>query len=227
MRVRRGVRVQGAGQRAPSPQPPPPMLGEGEASVTDVTEDSPRPVLGEGTGAGAGAAPRVLIGGVGYWWMGDASFGVVVSQQLATLEWPRGVEVADLDYGALYVAQDLADAQPPYERLILLAGVARGREPGRVYHYRWDGVLPDADEIQERIREAGAGVIDLDHLLVIAQHFRALPDDVVIVEVEPVDVTGGERLSPAVADLLPEVIELVRREAAEPERTGVRYRVDR
>ena len=161
---------------------------------------------------------RVLIGGVGYRWLRDASFGLIVSDDLARLEWPDGVDVADLGYGALYVAQDLGDARPPYERVILLAGVARGREPGRIYCYRWNGVLPAADEIQERVREAGAGVIDLDHLLVIARYFGALPDDVVAVEVEPVDVSGGEGLSPEVAALLPEAIELVRREALAPRR---------
>jgi hydrogenase maturation protease len=161
---------------------------------------------------------KVLIGGVGYRWQGDASFGLVAADELATLAWPAGVEVADLGYGALYVMQDLADARPPYERLILLAAVPRGRTPGQIYRYRWEGALPDADEIQERIREAGAGVIDLDHLLVIAQHFGALPGEVVVVELEPVDVAGRDGLSPTAAALLPSVAELVRREALAPPR---------
>ena len=157
--------------------------------------------------------PRVLIGGVGYRWQRDASFGVVASDELARLEWVQGVEVLDLGYGAIYAAQDIGDADPPYERVILLAGVVRDREPGHIYHYQWHEALPDADEIQERIREAGSGVIHLDHLLVIAQYFEALPDEVVVIEVEPVDAGSGDGLSPAVTHLLPEVINLVRREA--------------
>ena len=165
---------------------------------------------------------RVLIGGIGYRWTGDASIGLIASDALAGLEWPPGTEVADLGYGAIYASQDLADAQPPYGRVILLGGVTRGREPGRIYRYRWDGALPDAEEIQARVYEAGAGVIDLDHLLVIAGYFGALPDDVVIVEVEPVDVGGGDRLSQEAADLLPQVLELARREAlAAPARSVV------
>ena len=160
---------------------------------------------------------RVLIGGVGYRWTGDASIGLIASDALAGLEWPPGTEVADLGYGAIYASQDLADAQPPYGRVILLGGVTRGREPGRIYRYRWDGALPDAEEIQARVYEAGAGVIDLDHLLVIAGYFGALPDDVVIIEVEPVDVSG-DGLSQDAAELLPQVLELARREAlAAPE----------
>src|ERR671927_1756612 len=136
-------------------------------------------------GRDSGGSPRVLIGGVGYRWMRDASFGLVVADELARREWPPGVEVADLGYGALYVALDLADARPRYDRIILLAGTERGREPGRLFCERWTPHAVDADEVQERIREAGAGVIDLDHLLVIAHHFGALPNDVRCVELEP------------------------------------------
>lgn len=164
----------------------------------------------------AAARPRVLIGGVGYRWQRDASFGLVAADALARLAWPPGVAVDDLGYGALYVAQDLADARPPYGRLILLAGTARGRSPGRLYRSRWDGPPADADEIQARIREAGAGVIDVDHLLVIARHFGALPPEVILIEAEPVDATGGEDLSPAVAALLPAALALARREALAP-----------
>ncbi len=157
---------------------------------------------------------RVLIGGVGYRWMSDASFGVVASDALAKLDWPPGVKVDDLGYGALLVAQDLSMAAPPYDRLILLAAVNRGRLAGQVYRTTWSGQLPSPEEVQERIREAGAGVVDLDHLLVVGQQLGALPPEVVIIEVEPVDRSPGTELSPELACLLPEVIELVRREAA-------------
>jgi hydrogenase maturation protease len=156
---------------------------------------------------------RVLIGGVGYRWQRDASFGMIASDELTRLNWPNGIEVADLGYGAIYAAQDLADAHPPYTCLILLAGSQRGRLPGNLYVYRWPKTPRDQSEILARIREAGAGVIDLDHLLVIAQHFGALPPEVLVVEVEPVDVHGGDGLSQEVATLLPEVVALVRNEA--------------
>ena len=165
---------------------------------------------------GRGKGRRVLIGGVGYRWQGDLSLGLVAGDELARLDWPPGVEIADLGYGAIYVAQDLADAQPPYERVILLAGMARGREPGRIYCYRWEGVLPDADEIQARVREAGAGIIDLEHLLVVAQHFGALPKDVRIIELEHGGATAREELSADAEAMLPAVIERVRAAVCAP-----------
>lgn len=168
-----------------------------------------------------GGVMRVLIGGVGYRWHGDTSVGLLAGDELERRERPPGVEVMDLGYGAIYAAQDLADARPPYGRLILLAGVARGREPGRLYRSRWSGEPPDPEELQERIREAGAGVLSLDHLLVIGQFFKALPDEVLTLEVEPVYGEFGDRLSPEVAALLPELIELALREAAAPPRQAV------
>lgn len=159
---------------------------------------------------------RVLIGGVGYRWMRDASFGLVAGDALARQGWPDGVEVADLGYGALYVALDLADANPPYDRIILVAAVRRDRVAARLYSTHWVPPPADADDLQERIREAGAGVIDLDHLLRIARHFGGLPDDVVCIELEPADVSAGEGLSDAAAPCLEETLRLVRAHAVTP-----------
>jgi hydrogenase maturation protease len=157
-------------------------------------------------------ARRVLIGGVGYRWFGDQSFGLLASDALARLEWPPGVDVEDLGYGALHVALDLADADPAYERVILIAVTERGRDPGRLYRFRCDAAVPDTEEVQARLYEAGAGVVDLDHLLVIGRHFGALPDDVVAIELEPHAGTTGDGLSPEAQALLAEAVELVRRE---------------
>jgi len=158
------------------------------------------------------AAERVLIGGVGYRWFGDASFGLVATDELAQQDWPDGVDVEDLGYGALHVALDLADAEPPYQRVILLGVTQRGREPDRLYRFRCDGTTPEGEEVQARMYEASAGVIDLDHLIVIGRHFGALPDDVLAIELEPHPGTTGDQLSPAAQALLADALELVRRE---------------
>jgi Ni,Fe-hydrogenase maturation factor len=132
------------------------------------------------------AAPpgRVLVGGVGYRWFGDGSFALLASDELSALDWPPGVDVLDLGYGALHVAMDLADA--------------------------------------DRMYEAGAGVVDLDHLLVIGRHFGGLPDDVVAIELEPEPGTTGDQLSAAAQALLPRAVELVRHEALAPARLPTR-----
>jgi hydrogenase maturation protease len=152
---------------------------------------------------------RVLIGGTGYRFQRDASFGLHVSDALAELEWPEGVEVQDLGYGALHVAQDIAAAAPPFDRVVLISAAVRDREPG-LYPGSPCEPLPDDDEIQARVREAGGGVIDLDHLLVVGRYFGAFPGDLHVLELEPLDLEGGEGLSAHAEALLPEAIARVR-----------------
>lgn len=159
------------------------------------------------------ARGRVLIGGVGYRWMRDGSFGVVAADALARLDWPAHVEVSDLGYGAILVAQDLMYAEPRYSRLIVVAAVERGRPAGTLHRYRWRGGTPDAEEIQARIAEAGGGVLDVDHLLIIATYFGVLPEDVVVIEFEPVDTSGGEEMSSEATRCLESLPDVVRGEA--------------
>lgn len=156
---------------------------------------------------------RVLIGGVGYRWDGDRSFGLLASDALASEPLPPNVRVEDLGYGALYVALDLADAQPRYDRLILIAGVERGRTPGKLYVERGAPAVADDDELQARIREAGAGVLDADHVLVVARHFGGLPEDIVRIELEPNPDSNGDALSPDAAACLEDALAIARREA--------------
>jgi hydrogenase maturation protease len=170
------------------------------------------------------AAPpdRVLVGGVGYRWFGDGSFALLASDALGALDWPLGVDVLDLGYGALHVAMDLADADPPYQRVVLIGVTERGREPGRLYRFDCGTAVPDPQDVQDRMYEAGAGVVDLDHLLVLGRHFGALPEDVVAVELEPQPGTTGDQLSAAAQALLPEAVQLVRREVLAPARVPTR-----
>lgn len=158
---------------------------------------------------------RVLVGGVGYRWLRDGSFGLVASDTLAQESWPDYVEVRDLGYGALYVALDLADWSEPLERLILITAIARGRERGELSWSRWQPTELDPAEVQARVREAGGGVIDIDHLLHVAQWMHALPPEVYCIELEPLDVNGGEELSESAARQLPQARALARRLALE------------
>lgn len=157
---------------------------------------------------------RVLVGGVGYRFQSDLSFGLHVSDALHA-ERPPGLEVMDLGYGAIFVAQDLAAADPPYDRVVLVSAAIRGRRPG-LYEPLAGAMEEPVERIQERVREAGAGVIDLDHLLVIGAHFRAFPPDLRLVEVEPVETGPGERLSPFAERLLPRAIAAARGAALAP-----------
>ena len=156
---------------------------------------------------------RVLIAGVGYPFLRDLSVGPVLVPELRRLDWPAGVEVDDWSIGPIAIVQRLEAEPGGYDRIVLVASVERGREPGRVTWYRWLGQLPDAAEIQQRVGEAVMGVISLDNLLVIGQHFGVFPPDVVVVEVEPEDTGWGDGFTPRIQAALGETVAVVRRVA--------------
>ncbi len=156
---------------------------------------------------------RVLIAGVGYPFLRDLSVGPVLVPELRRLEWPAGVEIDDWSIGPIAIVQRLEERPDCYDRIVFVAAVQRGREPGRVSCYRWRGELPDAEEIQQRVGEAVMGVISLDNLLIIGQHFRVFPPDVVVVEVEPEETGWGDGFSPRIEAALGETVAAVRRAA--------------
>jgi len=154
---------------------------------------------------------RVVVAGIGYRNLRDHSIGVDVADRLMSRAWTGDVVVEDLSYNPIAVGQRLEDEPPGrrFERAVVVGAVERGRAPGTVTTYRWDGALPGDDEIQRAVTEAVTGVIALDNTLIVTRHFGALPDEVIVVEVEPAVHEFGETFSEAVAGVFDEVCELV------------------
>lgn len=161
----------------------------------------------------------MIVGGIGYRNLRDHSVGGAVVDRLARRAWPDGVVVEDLSYNPVAVVQRLHDEPPGrrFQRAVLIGAVARGgRPPGSVTAYRWDGALPDAGRVQDAVAEAITGVIALDNTLIVGRQFGALPDKVVVVEVEPGVEAFGDEFSPPVAEAIDAVCTLVATLATDP-----------
>lgn len=150
---------------------------------------------------------RVLVGGIGYRNLRDGSIAFHVIDRVAE-QAANGIEVEDVSYHPVGLSQNLQD-RPQYDRVVLVASVARGRTAGTITAYRWDQQLPDSEEVQTRVSEAVTGVISLDNTLIVCGALGGLPDDVRVVEVEPASEHWGEELSPEVEERLPEILEAV------------------
>jgi hydrogenase maturation protease len=161
---------------------------------------------------------RVIVAGIGYRNLRDHSAGVVVADRLAQATGPGEVEVEveDLSYNPIAVVQRLEDEPPArrFGRAVVVSAVERGRPPGTVTAYRWDGVLPPDEDIHRAVTEAVTGVIALDNTLVVARHFGALPDEAVVVEIEPAVHEFGDTFSDAVEGQLENLCALVQQLAA-------------
>lgn len=157
----------------------------------------------------------VLVAALGHAWLRDQAFGLKVLAELRARELPRDVELADWTFGTITAFQKLAQSE--YARAIFVSGTPRaGRTPGTLA--RWSPVteLPDAGEIHGRIGDCVMGAVSVDNLLIIGKFYGALPDDVVLVEAEPVDDSWGNDLSPAVSSVLQLAVDAVLEEIARP-----------
>ncbi len=158
---------------------------------------------------------RTVIGGVGYRNLRDHSLGIVMSDELEALADPPSLLVEDLCYGPVAVAQWFLDEarETPITRAVFITAIARedGRPPGAISAYRWDHVLPSDDEIQRCVVDAVTGVILLDNTLIVVEWMNALPDETIVIEVEPLEHAFGDEMSPAVANAYAEVRRLALR----------------
>ena len=152
---------------------------------------------------------RTVIGGVGYRNLRDHSLGIVMSDELEALANPPALLVEDLCYGPVAVAQWFLDeaCEAPITRAVFITAIARedGRPPGTISAYRWDHALPSDDEIQRCVVDAVTGVILLDNTLIVVEWMKALPDETIVIEVEPLEHAFGDEMSPSVSEAYAEV----------------------
>jgi len=182
-----------------------------EGPVRSVT---PRPATREDMARSArplapGTVRRILLAGVGYRNLRDMSAGPELVERLRQkLDWPAGVEIEDLSFGAVHVMHWLQE-RPAFDAAVLVAGVARGRPPGSVTCADWTAPAISAEEVQAAIAEAVTGVISLDTLLTVLGYFAVLPPRVVTVELEPRDDDWGPEFSPVVQEALNEAVHVI------------------
>lgn len=156
---------------------------------------------------------RTLVGAVGYRNLRDHSAPFEILERLSADDLGEHVVVEDTSYNPIAIVQWLDGEAPEnrFERVILVAAIERSRPPGAITAYRWDGLLPPDEQVQQAVVEAVTGVIALENTVVIAGYFHALPLAVAIVEIEPVEHAFGSEFSAAVGAAITPACELIRR----------------
>lgn len=137
----------------------------------------------------------ILLAGVGYSHLSDLSFGPLLVERLEGMSWPEGVRIEDFSYGPIGVLMRLEDEPVRFERAIFAGATERDRPPGTLHMYRWDGGPGEPEQVQARIAESVTGVIGLENLLVIMDHFRVLPTSTSVIELEPAEREWGMDMS--------------------------------
>lgn len=155
----------------------------------------------------------ILVAGVGYPDLSDLSFGPVLIERLRELEWPDQVRIEDFSHAPIPNLERFEESpDKPFARAILVGAVERGREPGTLMIYDWSPSPHDPGDVQDRVAEAVTGVISLENLLIVAQHFDLLSPRTSVIELEPLVSEWGQNLSPLCEERLEQAVRWIQRE---------------
>lgn len=162
---------------------------------------------------------RTLVGAVGYRNLRDFSAAFAVLEGLSPQDLGDDVVLEDTSYNPIAVVQWLQglSADERFDRAIFVSSLERGRAPGTVTAYRWDGDMPPDDQVQQSVTEAVTGIIALENTVVIGRYFNVLPSEIVLIEIEPRDHEFGPELSAPVRPAIGAVCALVRTLAHDPD----------
>jgi len=143
----------------------------------------------------------ILIVGVGNILLGDEGVGIHVIRELANQDLPDNVEILDMGVAPF----SLLPYIPGRKKVIIIDAVKAGGKVGSVYKF-------PADEIERRkdkffsLHQIGIG----DILAFLKP--EEIPEEVVVIGIEPGEIKWGMELSPCIKDKIPQLIELILKE---------------
>jgi hydrogenase maturation protease len=146
---------------------------------------------------------KTIVLGVGNLLLKDEGIGIHVVQELQKRQLPNGVEVVD---GATS-GMNLLALFPEASRLIIVDCVKGGKEPGTIYKFTPDEVKKREWRLMTSLHD-----VNLADVLQLAEQMNEMPEEVVIIGVEPKELDYGVELSPELEAKLPQVIEEVFKE---------------
>ena len=150
---------------------------------------------------------KIFIGTVGYHNLCNHSIGSALLPQLQKMKWAAGVDLDELNWGPIAIVQKFQSLPIQYDRVLLLSAIERpGRKIGDITVFKWEGKLPDAEMIQRCVGDAVTGVISVENLLIIGEHFKIWPGETFFVDVEPGPEQAGEDFTDEMQQSIPDLI---------------------
>jgi len=144
----------------------------------------------------------ILILGIGNLLLKDEGVGVHVVERLKEIQLPENVEV--LDGGT--AGFDLVDLIEGRKKLIVIDAVNAGEKPGTIYRLTEENldIKPKAICSFHEI-----DFLDALHMSLV---MNSRPEEIVVIGIEPKDMSGGLELSPEIEERIPRIIEIVMKE---------------
>ena len=149
----------------------------------------------------------ILILGIGNILLKDEGIGVYVVNKLKEMSLPDNIEVLDGGTAGL----DLVDFISGYKKLIVIDAVNAGGEPGTIYRLTEENLNIGPKAIMS-FHE-----IDFLDAIHMSEVTGNKPEEIVVVGVEPKDMSDGVELSPEIKERIPRIIEIVMEEVNKKE----------
>jgi len=156
-----------------------------------------------------GNQSKVVVLGVGNELLKDEGIGVHIARSMQEMPLCSDVEVVD--------GGTLPDATLVFEgidKLIVVDAVQAGGKAGAIYRFH-----PEDVEVDNRVLTSLHQISLLENLWLM-EHFSQKPREVIIIGIEPEDMSSGLELSAKLQELVPQIIALVLKEA------GIEHSVD-
>ncbi|MGH3624684.1 MAG: hydrogenase maturation protease [Sciscionella sp.] len=154
---------------------------------------------------------RVLVAGIGNIFLGDDGFGVEAARQLAEVDLPQGVQVADYGVSGMHLAYDLLGG---YTATILLDTTQRDSAPGTIYVIELDpeeiaNGVSATDQLGEG-RFVDAHGMHPESVLSLLAMLGGEAGRVLLVGCEPSELEPGIGLTETVQAAVPTAVNMVR-----------------
>jgi len=143
---------------------------------------------------------KVVVLGMGNMLLKDEGIGVHVAHALQGVSSPDNVELEVVDGGTL---PDAPLSFEEVEKLVIVDAVQGGGKPGAIYRFR-----PEEIKLEDKVFTSLHQISVLENLWLMKQ-FSQKPKDVVIIGVEPEDMSWGLELSAKLQQRIPQIIKLV------------------
>jgi hydrogenase maturation protease len=143
--------------------------------------------------------------------LADEGIGAHVAQLLQKESLPANVEVVDGGTAAL----DALLLVEGIDKLVVIDALRAGQKPGTIYRAKF--LVEEKNRLTELFAGQGGSKISLHQIglidaLAVAGRLNCLPEEIVIIGVEPSNVDWGLELTDQVAQKLPEIINMVLKE---------------
>ena len=148
-------------------------------------------------------AGKIVVIGVGNLLLGDEGVGIHAVRELKKRALPPGVEVLDAGLAGI----DLLGLFEGAEKVLIIDAADMNRNPGTVVRF-----TPDDIQLAEESPKFSAHDVGLPEVLQLAKALGKFPPQVLIIGVQPKEISWRTDLTPEIQAALPKVLEVVLKE---------------